>query len=182
MVLFPWREKGRYLTQSYDKSPYTSRNVKRAMLQHKQRHKKVRFLGQRVTFGQDFKNYTKFSFYTVKEDLYLPPDWKFENKILVLNSAQKMIKSYIHFRFPSWARTPLLSGNWKKSSLVYCPRYICPLSVSAYISQLILNAHVKSTLKFKKKETLIYLIRVRFISLYTFSIASYPTFLHIKPC
>ena len=35
------REKGRNLTQSYDKSPYTNRNVKRAKLQHKQRHKKV---------------------------------------------------------------------------------------------------------------------------------------------
>ena len=34
------REKGRYLTQSYDKSPYTNRNVKRAKCQHKQRHKK----------------------------------------------------------------------------------------------------------------------------------------------
>ena len=37
-----WREKGRDLTQSYDKSPYTNRNVKRAKWQHKQRHKKVR--------------------------------------------------------------------------------------------------------------------------------------------
>ena len=36
------REKGRYLTQSYDKSPYTNRYVIRAKLQHKQRHKKVR--------------------------------------------------------------------------------------------------------------------------------------------
>ena len=36
------REKGRDLTQSYDKSPYTNRNVKRAKWQHKQRHKKVR--------------------------------------------------------------------------------------------------------------------------------------------
>ena len=37
------KEKGRDLTQSYDKSPYTSRNVKRAKQQHiKQRHKKVR--------------------------------------------------------------------------------------------------------------------------------------------
>ena len=34
------REKGRYLTRSYDKSPYTSRNFKRAKWQHKQRHKK----------------------------------------------------------------------------------------------------------------------------------------------
>ena len=40
---FSWtREKGRDLTQSYDKSPYTNRNVKRAKWQHKQRHKKVR--------------------------------------------------------------------------------------------------------------------------------------------
>ena len=38
---FPW-EKGKDLTQSYDKSPYTSRIVKRAKWQHKQRHKKVR--------------------------------------------------------------------------------------------------------------------------------------------
>ena len=36
------REKGRDLTQSYDKSPYTNRNDKRAKWQHKQRHKKVR--------------------------------------------------------------------------------------------------------------------------------------------
>ena len=34
------REKGRDLTQSYDKSPHTNRNVKRAQWQHKQRHKK----------------------------------------------------------------------------------------------------------------------------------------------
>ena len=34
------REKGRDLTQSYDKSPYTNGNVKRAKWQHKQRHKK----------------------------------------------------------------------------------------------------------------------------------------------
>ena len=33
-------QKGRDLTQSYDKSPYTNRNVKRAKSQHKQRHKK----------------------------------------------------------------------------------------------------------------------------------------------
>ena len=36
------REKVRDLTQSYDKSPYTNRNVIRAKWQHKQRHKKVR--------------------------------------------------------------------------------------------------------------------------------------------
>ena len=35
------RLKGRDLTQSYDKSPYINRNVKRAKWQHKQRHKKV---------------------------------------------------------------------------------------------------------------------------------------------
>ena len=35
-----WREKGSDLNQSYDKSPYTNRNVKRAEWQHKQRHKK----------------------------------------------------------------------------------------------------------------------------------------------
>ena len=34
------REKGRDLIQSYDKSPYTNRNVKSAKWQHKQRHKK----------------------------------------------------------------------------------------------------------------------------------------------
>ena len=37
-----WRQKGGDLTQSYDKSPYTNRNVKRAKRQHKQRHKNVR--------------------------------------------------------------------------------------------------------------------------------------------
>ena len=35
------REKERDLTQSYDKSPYTNRNIKMAKWQHKQRHKKV---------------------------------------------------------------------------------------------------------------------------------------------
>ena len=34
------RQKGGDLTQSYDKSPYTNRNIKRAKWQHKQRHKK----------------------------------------------------------------------------------------------------------------------------------------------
>ena len=34
------REKGRDLTQSYDKSPYTNKNVIRAKWQHKKRHKK----------------------------------------------------------------------------------------------------------------------------------------------
>ena len=34
------REKGRDLTQSYDKSPCTNRNVRRAKWQHKQRNKK----------------------------------------------------------------------------------------------------------------------------------------------
>ena len=42
LVRIWWREKGRDLTRSYDKSPYTNRNVKRAKWQHKQRHKKVR--------------------------------------------------------------------------------------------------------------------------------------------
>ena len=36
------RQKGGDLTQSYDKSPYTNSNVKRAKRQHKQHHKKVR--------------------------------------------------------------------------------------------------------------------------------------------
>ena len=36
------RQKGGDLTQSYDKSPYTHGNVKRAKWKHKQRHKKVR--------------------------------------------------------------------------------------------------------------------------------------------
>ena len=36
------RQKGGDLTQSYDQSPYTNRNVKGAKWQHKQRHKKVR--------------------------------------------------------------------------------------------------------------------------------------------
>ena len=40
--IFITKEKGRDLTQSHDKSPYTNRNVKRAKWQHKQRHKKVR--------------------------------------------------------------------------------------------------------------------------------------------
>ena len=41
-LLLNWTlgEKGRDLTQSYDKSPYTSRNVKRTTWQHKQPHKK----------------------------------------------------------------------------------------------------------------------------------------------
>ena len=34
------KKKGIDLTQSYDKSPYNSRNVKRAKWQYKQRHKK----------------------------------------------------------------------------------------------------------------------------------------------
>ena len=36
------KQKGGDLTQSYDKSPYANRNVKREKWQHKQRHKKVR--------------------------------------------------------------------------------------------------------------------------------------------
>ena len=39
------REKGRYLTQSCDKIPYTNRNVKWAMWQYKRRHKRVRLHG-----------------------------------------------------------------------------------------------------------------------------------------
>ena len=39
---FEQRQKGGDLTQSYDKSPYTHGNVKRAKWKHKQRHKKVR--------------------------------------------------------------------------------------------------------------------------------------------
>ena len=34
------KEKGRDLTQSYDKSPYTNRNVKRAKWQHKKMQQK----------------------------------------------------------------------------------------------------------------------------------------------
>ena len=46
--------KGRDMTQSYDKSPYTNRNAKRAKRQHKQRHKKVRLhsgFGQTVSWS-----------------------------------------------------------------------------------------------------------------------------------
>ena len=39
---FMW-EKGSHLNQSYDKSPYTNRNVKRAKWQHKQRHENVKY-------------------------------------------------------------------------------------------------------------------------------------------
>ena len=42
-------EKGRDLTQSYDKSPYTNRNVKRAKWQHKQRHKKALYFVFKMT-------------------------------------------------------------------------------------------------------------------------------------
>ena len=45
------REKGRYLTKSNDKNPYTSRNVKSAKWQNKQRHKKVR-TSNRITPAQ----------------------------------------------------------------------------------------------------------------------------------
>ena len=38
------REKGRDLTQSYDKSPNTNRKVKRTKWQHKQRHKKFDYI------------------------------------------------------------------------------------------------------------------------------------------
>ena len=47
------REKGRDLTQSYDKSPYTNRNVKRAKWQHKRRHKKVH--GNQCSFPNHLK-------------------------------------------------------------------------------------------------------------------------------
>ena len=43
MSLFIYREKGRDLTQSYDKSLYPSRNIKRTKRQHKQRHKKFAY-------------------------------------------------------------------------------------------------------------------------------------------
>ena len=36
------RRKGRDLTQSYDKSPYNNRNVKKAKRPHKQRYKPIR--------------------------------------------------------------------------------------------------------------------------------------------
>ena len=47
------REKGRDLTQSYDKSQYTNRNVIRAKWQHKQRHKKSSITQRlRTDFGR----------------------------------------------------------------------------------------------------------------------------------
>ena len=43
-IMFPSkRKKGRNLTQSYDKIPYTNRTVKRAKWQHKQRQRKFDF-------------------------------------------------------------------------------------------------------------------------------------------
>ena len=41
-TVFMLSEKGRDLTQSYDKSPHTNINVKRAKRQHKHLHKKDR--------------------------------------------------------------------------------------------------------------------------------------------
>ena len=41
-MVYIYIQKGGDLTQSYEKSPYTNRNVKGAKKQHKQRHKKVR--------------------------------------------------------------------------------------------------------------------------------------------
>ena len=42
MLIIIFGEKGRDLTQSYDKIPYTNRNVIRAKWQHKQRYKRGR--------------------------------------------------------------------------------------------------------------------------------------------
>ena len=41
VLIYLSRQKGGDMSQSYDKSPYTNRNVKGAKWQHKQRHKKV---------------------------------------------------------------------------------------------------------------------------------------------
>ena len=46
------RGKGRDLTQSCDKIPYTSRNVKRAEWQHRQHREKVRFKRLRTDLGR----------------------------------------------------------------------------------------------------------------------------------
>ena len=58
------REKGRDLTQSYDKSPYTNRNVKRAKWQHKE----IKILN----------HMKKFYFFGVKYTVFI----KNENKVL----------------------------------------------------------------------------------------------------
>ena len=36
------REKGRDLTQPYDRSPYTDRKIQKSTCQHKERHQKLR--------------------------------------------------------------------------------------------------------------------------------------------
>ena len=41
-ILLAVSEKGRDLTQSYDKSPDTDRKIQKATRQHKQRHQKLR--------------------------------------------------------------------------------------------------------------------------------------------
>ena len=53
-MLLRAREKGRNLTQSYDKSSHTSWNVKNAKWQHKQRHKKFDYtaIAYRLADGQ----------------------------------------------------------------------------------------------------------------------------------
>ena len=38
--MYVFKDKGRYMTKSYDKSPYDRKNVKTAKWKHKQRHKK----------------------------------------------------------------------------------------------------------------------------------------------
>ena len=44
------REKGRYLTQSYDKSPYNHRKIQQATWQHKKHHQKL-LITQRLRTG-----------------------------------------------------------------------------------------------------------------------------------
>ena len=51
------REKGRDLTQSYDKSPFTNRNVKMSKWQHKQRHKKFDYTAVVDRLRSNIKNY-----------------------------------------------------------------------------------------------------------------------------
>ena len=53
------RQKGGDLTKSYDKSPYTNRNFKRAKWKHKQRHKKGRLnsIADRLRTGS-WSNYS----------------------------------------------------------------------------------------------------------------------------
>ena len=40
---FSSREKGRDLTKSYDKSPYTHRKIQKSSLQHKKRHQNFNY-------------------------------------------------------------------------------------------------------------------------------------------